>query len=491
MFLRFIAVLGLICVMSASGIAQPPQPQASPILLDSDIRIFTVAAALNVATEEGGGPLGKELDPDLVRRLKTFYTVHMANRPAEAQFAQYIGLAVSLTDPPELKPRVKEEQLPDETRALLGYLDLLREFYTKAHISQRWIELRPYYDAELAGLRPKVSNALLQTDAYLRTSLTGSSSRVMHINAELVAPTNSVNMRVYKTEYYVVLGPSTTSNTDDVRHAYLHFHLDDLVNRGLSRVADKEKMLELVSGEKGVDTTYTRDFGLMTVESLIRAVELRMDRVTAARAKDVVANAYRSGLLLTPYFYDQLQSYQAGTENIRDAFTVMARGIDFRAERDRFQATFHSIPVPQKQVVSVEVPVAPEPVDPVHELLVEATAAFNNMDNDGARALFEKVIRQHDPNNGSALYGLALIASRASDIEQSQLYFDRTVKSNSADPSMKVWSYIYLGHIADLQCQRDRATEYYRQAVKAGDDSRGAQASANSGLAKAFGDQCH
>src|SRR5205823_11199580 len=129
---------------------------------------------------------------------------------------------------------------------------------------------------------------------------------------------------------------------------------------------------------------------------------------------------------------------------------------------------------------------APEPPDPVHELLVEATAAYNLMDNDGAKALFEKVIREHDPNNGSALYGLGLLASRASDIEQSQLYFDRTVKSNSADPSMKVWSYIYLGHIADLQCKRDRATEYYRQAVQIGDNTRDAQTAAKNGLSKAF-----
>jgi phosphoglycolate phosphatase-like HAD superfamily hydrolase len=55
---------------------------------------------------------------------------------------------------------------------------------------------------------------------------------------------------------------------------------------------------------------------------------------------------------------------------------------------------------------------------------------------------------------------------------------------------MKVWSYIYLGHIADLQCQRERATDYYQQAIAVGDNTRDAQASAKSGLAKAFGDQC-
>jgi tetratricopeptide (TPR) repeat protein len=112
------------------------------------------------------------------------------------------------------------------------------------------------------------------------------------------------------------------------------------------------------------------------------------------------------------------------------------------------------------------------------------------MDNDGAKATFEKILRDYDPNNGAALYGLGMLSSRAADAEQSQSYFERTVKSNSADPSMKVWSYIYLGRIADLQCQRERATEYYQQAIATGDNTRDAQALAKSGLTKAFGDQC-
>ena len=41
-----------------------------------------------------------------------------------------------------------------------------------------------------------------------------------------------------------------------------------------------------------------------------------------------------------------------------------------------------------------------------------------------------------------------------------------------------------------VRCQRDRAMEYYRQAVQVGDDSRNAQTSAKDGLGKAFGDQC-
>jgi len=500
MFLRSIAVSSLIGFLSAAALAQTPQ---SSLILGADIRVFTVAAALNVATSTDGGKFGTDLDPDLIRRLKQYYSVHRGNHSAESEYAPYFGLAVSLTDPPELKPRFREEQLPDETRALLTFETLLREFYIKAHLSQRWAEVQPQYEAELNRLRPKIDPILLQTDAYLRTSINGVRNRVMHIDVELLAPPNSVNMRVYQNDYYVILGPNIAAgespvsvpSLDAFRHAYLHFHLDDVVNRNISKISGNVKLLALVAREEGVDPAYTKQIGLMAVESLIRAMEPRIDRATTVRSNEIVANAYRSGLLLTPYFYQALQSFESNPVSFRDVYSEIAAGISFSKENERFQSSFHSIPVPRRQTASEQTPIVePEPdapIDPLRAMIVEAQTAFNSLDNVGARALFERVLREYDPNNGAALYGLGLIASRAADIEQSQLYFERTVKSNSADSAMKVWSYIYMGHIADLQCQRVSATAYYRQAVQLGDDSRNAQKAAKDGLAKPFGDECH
>jgi len=324
----------------------------------------------------------------------------------------------------------------------------------------------------------------------------------MHIEIELMAPPKSINMRVFQNDYYVVLGPSlgtgpttaTASDLDALRHAYLHFHLDDVVNRNLQRISGNEKLLALVARESDVDIAYTKQLRLMAVESLIRALEPRIDRATTTRATEIVANAYRSGLLLTPYFYEALQSYQGNLASFRDVYAEMASGINFAKENERFNSSFHSIPVPRRGAADAPSPdsqLEPDvPVDPMRQMLVEAQTAFNSMDNVGSRALFERVLREFDPNSGAALYGLGLLASRAADVEQSQLYFERTVKSNSADPGMKVWSYIYLGHIADLQCERDRAKEYYNLAVQVGDNSRSAQTTAKDGLTKAFGDQC-
>jgi hypothetical protein len=55
---------------------------------------------------------------------------------------------------------------------------------------------------------------------------------------------------------------------------------------------------------------------------------------------------------------------------------------------------------------------------------------------------------------------------------------------------MKVWAYIYLARIFDLECNRARALEYYQQAVKVGDDTRKAQSVAREGIQKPYGEGC-
>ena len=62
----------------------------------------------------------------------------------------------------------------------------------------------------------------------------------------------------------------------------------------------------------------------MVAESLIRALELRMDNVPAARAKESVDTFYRAGLLLTPYFYSALDGYERADVSLRDSFLQMA-----------------------------------------------------------------------------------------------------------------------------------------------------------------------
>jgi tetratricopeptide (TPR) repeat protein len=202
-----------------------------------------------------------------------------------------------------------------------------------------------------------------------------------------------------------------------------------------------------------------------------------------------VDRAYREGLLLAPYFHEGLQVFEPSGTGIRQYLPELFDRLDIEVERERFAAHFDTIPVPESQPVRAEVPSRPLP-DPVRELLAEAQAAFNEQRNEAAAVSFRRVLEELDPENGPALYGLALLASRSQDPDRAREYFSRTLASETAEPDMVVWSHVYLGRIEDLSCNREAALDHYRNAVGAGNDTGGAQAAARQGLEAQYGGNC-
>jgi len=500
MFRRF----GWACLLFLCGSVAARAQSSGAVLINTDIRVFTTMVALNAAgydvelgpqyhpVREAVRNLGIRLDLGLVKRLQDFYRAHKRTESDDAQLSKYISLAVFVTDPPDFKLTAREEVLPPDARDVKDFVDLMREVYLQTKLTTVWQEFRPQYDAEIAKLAPSIREQLVKTDAYLRVPLGGASLRSLSIIIELAAPINSVNVRSDQDNYFLILGHSTTSHTDEIRHAYLHFQLDNLVALNGTKVANGPQLLDLVKNVEGIQRPYGSDFHAMMVESLIRAIEIRMDRMRADPAKDSVNAYYRAGLLLTPYFYEALAEFETQEAGIRSCFPDMARGIRLDTERERFASTFMSIPVSRKVIAPAEVP-RPEPAptaDPALDLLKEGEAALNHNEAAHAKAAFERVLNEYDRNNGAALYGLALIASRNGETNSAREYFERTTRSESVGRSMKVWAYMYLGRIFDLECQRDRAVENYQQAIRVGDNTRNAQTAAKDGLKKPYGDGC-
>src|SRR5579862_623257 len=269
-------------------LAMPVVPQtSSSVTIQPDLRLFTTMAALNAAgynveyaseyhpVREAVRKFSAEIDADLLARLQAFYKYHKGAETDDAQLAKYISLAVNISDAPNFKPLMREELLPPDVRSVQGFTDLLREFYDKAHIGQRWLELRPEYERMMAQIAPTLRQMIVRTDAYLHLPL-GGTTRSMSIYLELAAPVNTVNLRNNQDVYSVVIGASATPRLDDIRHAYLHFELDGVVLRNMSKISGAQRLFELVKPAEGVDPEYTLDFRAITTESLIRALELRM-----------------------------------------------------------------------------------------------------------------------------------------------------------------------------------------------------------------------
>ena len=506
MFLRLAcAMLLVFACVSAAGTA----PVQSQIVIDDNIRVFTTVAALNVAgfdvefssqyhpARAEIRKIANTLDPDLLGRLREFYSSHKAGAPDENQLAKYISLAVILGDPPTFKLTTREEGLPDDVRSVLGFIPLLQEFYQKAGVARLWVSVGPTYEAEMDRMGPPIRNVIAKTDSYLRAS-SGGIAPTMTISVELGAPQNSVNVRSDRDDYYVILGYAANPKVEEVRHAYLHLRLNDYVAAAVGKVSKRDNLMGLLKGVDRVEREYAENFETLMMESLVRAIELRIDRETPAKAQESLRTLYRSGLLLAPYFYESLIAYEVSDSTLRGEIATIAAAVDFGKEQARFEETFHSITLPERQALQAEVPKAPV-VDPVLELLRSAEAAFDN-DKPRAREAFEKVLTQ-DPNNGRAFYGLALLemdkaARSASDAErdlaldQSLQFFERTIASESAGRSVKTWSHIHSGHILDFKCNRSAAVSHYRKAIEIGDDTRDAQKTAQRDLVQPFGGEC-
>src|SRR5215472_5167686 len=141
MFSRLVLAL----VLSAVA-AIPAFPQSTNVTVTRDLRMFTAMAALNAAgfdvelgpqyhpVREAVRKYAAEVDPDLIERLKAFYSTKKGSQSDELQLPKYISLAVSLSDAPSLKLLTHEENIPPDARSVAGFADLMREYYEAAHL---------------------------------------------------------------------------------------------------------------------------------------------------------------------------------------------------------------------------------------------------------------------------------------------------------------------------------------------------------------------
>lgn len=477
--------------------------QESTAVIDRDVRLFVMSAALNVAgfdvelapryhpVREALREALAGVDPNLAGRLRAVYEAHRGGAPHEEQLAPYISLALSVGPPPALTPLFEEASMPPDTREVADILPLVRELYQTAGLSRLWGVLGQSYDPYLDRLAPPIRNTLVETEAYLRLPTGGPVERRAVVLVELSLPVNSVNLRNYPDALFIVLGDTADPPLDVIRHGYLHVLLDSRIatfrDTELSRNASLAGLLE---GVDGVRPEYAADFENMAGESLIYAIETHLDQADPDVRRGMIDAGYREGLLLAPFFDEGLVELEKEGHGIREYLPQLFERLDPEAEVARFNERFFSIALPETVSVRGEVPAPVPPPDPARALLEEAQVAFNRGDDPTARSLFGRVLEEIDPENGSALYGMALLASRAQDADQAREYFTRTLASASSGDAIRVWSHIYLGHIDDLLCQRTSAIVHYESALEIGDDTQEAQAAAREGLALPFGNAC-
>ncbi len=480
----------LVLALSFAILASPAFGQNPSIVIEPDVRVFAVLAALQQAgvsptagtASSAASSINQELQglpTPLRQRLQDFCKKHMEGGDSEDQFAKYISLALLTEGPPDFKLVLPAAQLPPDALSVADFLDLVREFYVTAKLEQIWSAHQAQYDQVMLEQRPVINEIILHTDGYLRIPSGSFLDRRLFIIPDLLAPTSMFNARTYRENYYLVFGPSEKLSGEEFRHQYLHFLLDPYPLRFPLTKETRTELLKFVESAPGIDSRYKTDLPFMVSESLIRAIELRINRVPDEQASIELNSAIHSGALLAFHFYRELKNFETLPEGIRIYYPSIAKAVAVDKIQLEFAEAQKSAPLAQRKA-------EPRELNELEKLLRKANEQLGTNELEGAAGDFQKILDTLNPENGAAFYGLGLVASIKNRKDLAKDYFLKALASPSSDNSVKVWAHIYLGRILDLEDNRSHAMKEYQSAIDLGDDTRNAQAVARKGLTEAF-----
>jgi tetratricopeptide (TPR) repeat protein len=478
-----------------------PQPQSQPPSqegqLDGSEALFTVLAAINAAgydanlDSNSNSPVRKRVREaiaskhlDSVDALKKFIADHHQEDP-EAELSQYMSFALSIEGPPDFHYWLAAQEIPPDVRKLDGLNELIANFYSEAGVENLWKQAQPEVLQVVQEYHGGVTQAVLETNAYLRNVTSGARGRRFQIYVDVLGAPNQIQTRSYKYNYFVVVTPSPEPQSDQVRHAYLHFLLDPLSLRYFDQWARLKGVGEFAEAAPALDEAYKNDFMLLATECVIKAVESRLTR-GAQNRQALVNQAVSQGFVLTAALADGLAAYEKQPESLRFYFPDLLGQIDLEHEDRRLQKVEFAKDATVHKARPAPVPPAPV-VSGAAKVLAEAEDLYGKRDLPGARETYRKVLElpAENPVHARAYYGLARVAALDRDPELAERLFQKTLEM-SPDDDTKSWAYLYLGRLSDAAGERAQAEKHYRAALAVHGAPEQVKVAAEKGLAQAF-----
>lgn len=458
------------------------------VLIFSDERILVMMAALTLAgyNYEGTGKLAefqkdlrqdlKDTPPAMVKKLREFYSAHqIPGREDAVQISPYIGLALSLSAVPALSnPQVKAN-LPFDVQEILGFGNLVREFYSRSQVRN----FLPKYKAILDSLRNDYENTandvLYETLVYLRTKPVlflpptpvlareydsyvmpntvvikkdkkddkkdgkeGEESkdkiiyvprvRRLQIFPNPLAPPGAIfsrndilngadqESRRLGDDYFIVA--SEQSIKEHIRHAFLRFVLDPVVGKRSVEIANlKEQIDPLVLAQPNAKERAKRNVFEVVGESLARAVGVRLTaraggkNFSADEAAYLLSQYYEQGFVLTFHFYETLLDLERAGLDISDFFPAMLKSIDFARETKRLEDTRLARSRIEQRQAEVKT-------------IIDLDTLIKERKFTEAQTQISAMLREQ-PKNARALFGMAqIVNSQPSNIETDDISSD-------------------------------------------------------------------
>jgi len=502
----FLIVPFLLILLGGAASAQPQQAahleDIVNIDLRTDVRLFTVMAALNAAGYDYELP-GQEmsrvrtevrnhlrnLDPALVSRLHDFYRTHRGSDAVETQ-AAFTSFALLLSGPPQFELALDLKHMPPGTEGLAGFELLLSEFYRAAQIDSLWSRLQQAHGEELIAYRPVLMRVIRDTLEYLRMPPRVVLDRRIVLMSDLLSHHDVVNARNLQTVYYMIVGPThdPAANYLQLQHEYLHFILDPIVDKFGPEIFTDEKILEIVHDQPELSDQYRQQMSVVTTESLIEALQLRLH--TPPDLDEALVARFRKGLVLTPYFYELLKSFEEEDGEERFAAFLEKALEDLSSKRVEKDA---------EEITRIEAELAERRTAELNQELerrrqAEIEALITRLLNEAGRLAADKRVsqareklnelKQLDPDNARADFYLAQLANQEGDYETAFRYYQKASQSPESEPWVKAWATLRIGRYLASQGKFAEARAHFEEVLRLEGDLQGAHDMARESLAQ-------
>src|SRR5579862_6372731 len=354
----------------APSLVDPAGPTISLVPSES---VFFMASALNACGYDEGldesSPIRKRVRDEIQAALTRseearnardklcLYIAQHRMTGTEKDVAQYISLALYLTDPPEMETSVELTEMPPDSTQVVEVVPVLKGFASAVDLHGIWLTIHHLYDDEITKLHDPLSKMIFSTNLYLKMPAATYDGRRFVVVIEPMLSPRMVNARIYGTDYVVVLSPVNGEiRMNDVRHTYLHYMIEPLL---LSRANAVDRMQPILKEirEAPLDFRYRSDTVPLAIECLIKAIEARTmdtgipdyrfppgiqrsempryenERQAVERKKEAVRVAtvhhdMTQGFVLTQYFYEQLLQFEKDPASLKDSIGEMVYSMD-------------------------------------------------------------------------------------------------------------------------------------------------------------------
>jgi hypothetical protein len=495
--------------------AQRPRTRTAPqstVSVDGSEAMFTTMCALLAAGFESNVSsdnwtafraqmrerLRQQQGP-AVEAVREFYRQHELRDPG-GTLSRYLWFGLVSGSAPSFQPVLRRDELPPEVIALEGFSEILSNYYQEQKIGQLWRQVQPIYSREVERLHDPVSEIVFVATGYLREMLESSGPRTFAVVVEPLVG-RITNVRNFGDHYALVLSGGEQIPTDVVRHAFLHFLLDPLPLMYPHVIAVKRPIFEKAATAPRLAPELKDDFASYFAECTVRAVELKLKRISPGEREAAMSRDDEGGYVLVRPLFGALSNFENSEPSMKLFFQDLVRSIDMGAESKRLAAVKFA-PADTARVedetASEELArrrrAAPTTVPNDAEVIAALTEGERRLAEKNARAAeasFQRVLTKY-PDQPRAWFGIGVVAMLDHDAPRAKQVFGRLTAGDHAanqDPMVLAWSHVYLARIYDDEGNPQVVKAEYESALAVEGAPEQARQAAQKGLAAFGGDK--